>query len=112
MKTTMICLSLLVSFAAQAKVQDFNSLIDENVAAQRELYKEVKTRTEETRTALNPVEVEEKNTVIVGTPNEPVNVPTNKNFLRFSKETVNHQAESKELEDRVANEFKSVDMEF
>lgn len=112
MKAMMMILSLMIGVGANAKVPDFNAMIDENVAAQKELYKEVKTRSDETRTALNPTEPLDASQVVVGTPQEAINVPTNKDLLRFKKETVRHDAGRKSGEDRLASEFKSVDMAF
>lgn len=108
MKTVLFILSLTIGSMASAKVADFNSIIGENVHAQRALYKEVKANSDETRTALQ--ENEPKTQVVVETPGDAIHVPTNKNFMKFSKETVNHQP--KDLDNRLANEFKSIDSEY
>lgn len=111
MKTMILTLSLMIGAAASAKVADFNSIIGENVRAQRQLYKEVKAQSEETREALAETPGE-KTQVVVETPGDAIHVPTSKQFMKFRKETVNHQAKEKEMEKRLANEFKSVDREF
>lgn len=104
-----ILLIMLVSQVVNAKVSDFNALIDDNVAAQKQLHTEVKTSVDETRTALN----EGKNpTVIVDHDSDSLNVPTSKNMLRFKKEIVEHQVKDKQAQKRLANEFQSADMEF
>lgn len=110
MKTMIFALSMLIAAGASAKVSDFNSIIEENTQAQKQLYKEVRKESDETRTAL--VIPDEGHNTYVETPGDAVNVPTSKKFLRFSKETVRHDARSKDLEKRLANEFKAMDSEF
>lgn len=99
----------VVAFGAQAKVADFNALINENVAAQKELHQEVETQMGATRVALQKYE---ESTLMDDSNTAAVNVPTNKKFLRFRKEIVRHQTPQKAMNKRVASEFKSMDNEF
>lgn len=110
MKTVIVTLALLIGTSASAKVPDFNSIIGENVNAQRQLYKEIKAGSSETQEALSDGPL--KAQVVVETSSDAIHVPTSKRFMKFSKETVNHQAKGKDMEKRLANEFKSVDSEF
>lgn len=110
MKTLVVMLSLILPMAAQAEVADFNALINENNKAQATLHEGLVTSVEETRLALEERAPGEP--IVVEVQQHDVNVPTDKKFLRFKKEIVNHQASDGDLKKRLANEFESVDMEF
>lgn len=112
MKNAIGTLILAMAFVtgAHGHVTDFNALIDENVAAQKQLHTEVKSHVDETRAAL--IERPASKTIVVESDGEVLNVRTNKKFMRFKKEVVNHQVKDKKLEKRLANEFKSLEMEF
>lgn len=109
-KALMIALMSLVPAVSLAKITDFNAMINENSKAQRELHKEVRNSAEETRAALHDERKEP--IVVVETERIDVNVPSGKNLLRFQKEIVDHKDEKKAGENRLANEFNSVDLEF
>lgn len=111
MKKTMIILALSLPFGAFAKVADFNALIRENSAAQKELHKEVRANVDEGRLAVQE-DSDRSSTLADRVEPATVNVRSGKNLLRFKKEIVDHQAEQKDLERRLANEFKSSDLEF
>ena len=109
MKKVILIALMVAPMLAQAKVADFNALINENTEAQKELRKEIRDQVEVTRQAFRR---HEEPTVIVDNKRDSINVPTDKNFLRFKKEIVSHQVSEKDLQKRLANEFKSADMEF
>lgn len=107
-----ILLSVAMSFVAlgaQAKVADFNALINQNVAAQKVLHQEVETQMGETRMALQKYE---ETTLLDDVKTAAINVPTDKKFLRFRKEIVQHQAPQKVMNKRIASEIKSMNNEF
>ena len=104
-----ILMILMMSSVVNAKVSDFNSLIDENTAAQKQLHTEVRGGVDQTRMALKDPK---DSTVIVDNSNESMNVPTSKNMLRFKKEISEQQAPDKKQQNRLATEFKSADLEF
>lgn len=109
MKTLVMILSLAFSFPAMAELADFNALINENQQAQKTFHQGLKTAVEDTRLAL---ESEERGPIVIESQAQSVHSPTDKRFLRFKKELVNHQAPQKELRERLASEFESVDLEF
>lgn len=110
MKNLMLLLSLMLPASALAEVADFNALINENQKAQEALHEGLVTSVEETRLTLE--ERAAHAPIVVEVQQNDVNVPTDKKFLRFKKEIVNHQASDRDLKKRLANEFDSVDMEF
>lgn len=109
MKKTLVILMSIYSLGVQAKVSDFNALINDNMKEQSQLHNDVKTSVGETQAALNP---KESSTVMVETAQASINSPTGKNMLRFRKEMVSHETSERTLEKRLANEFKDADMEF
>lgn len=110
MKKAFVILALSLPFGAFAKISDFNALIKENSAAQKELHQEVKANVDEGRMAAQD---EEKSSTLADTDGEAtVNVRSNKNFLRFKKEIVDHQVEGKDMDRRLANELNSANLEF
>lgn len=109
MKKTLMMVLLMVPAMSFAKITDFNALITENNEAQRTLHKEVAQGTEATRTALQE---KHEQIVVVDAETSDVNVASRSDLLRFKKEIVDHKASKKDLEKRLANEFKSTDLEF
>lgn len=113
MKKMMLFTMTLWAFApvAQAKVSDFNALINENISAQKELHQEVRGQMGETRSALEHGD-HDSDIVMVETKGNDINVPTNKKFMRFKKEMVDHQASQRATDKRLANELKSTELSF
>ncbi len=110
MKKVILMVLMAAPIFAHAKVSDFNALIDENVQAQTELRKEIRTQVEVQRQAFRR---HEEPVVLVDHRHENINVRSgDKNFLRFKKEIVNHAVAPKDLQKRVATEIQSADLEF
>src|SRR4051812_42053149 len=105
MKQALIILTLIPAFS-WAKVSDFNSLINENAKAQRELQQHVEQTTASNQVALQAPS--DKRLVLEG---ESYNVQTNKNALRFKKEIVDHRPSTKKTIDQVADEVRAADKE-
>ncbi len=112
MKSIFLALFVLVSIKAQAKVSDFNALINENIESQKALHQEVQTQTEITRQALRDGKEAKEVLVVENQGDESINVPTRKDLLRFKKEMVDHRLNTKDLDRRLANEFKKLDSGF
>lgn len=109
MKKVILMILMVAPIFAQAKVSDFNALITENVQAQQklgdELGRQVETRRQAFRKNEQPVYLVEQR-------GESVNVPTDRNMLRFHKEMVDHSVSEKELQKRIASEVKSSELAF
>ena len=99
-------LILATSSVGFAKVTGFNSLIDDNVAAQKELHAELTTQVGE------PKFEKSKTATFVDLPSSAVNSPTNKKSMRFRKEIVEHANSDRKSSQRLANELKSAEMAF
>jgi hypothetical protein len=100
-----ITLSLYTSVAF-ARVSDFNSLIDENSAAQVRLHQEIKLTGDQTRIALKD-KGDFATQVVVDDRSDSINVRSKSQFLRFKKEVATKSSKSKDIEKRIANEFNS-----
>jgi hypothetical protein len=108
MKLAILTLTL-IPIMGWAEVSDFNSLINENAKAQRELQHNIEDKTTTVKAELTPKKTIKK-TVIVQS--ESYNVPTNDRALKFNKELHQDQPSNKKELDRLAEEFKSMDREF
>lgn len=107
---TILLLSLMLPMMAQAKVSDFNALIEENQTAQKALYGEVKSKVEANRLALE--ETQTSTVLADSNTNTGINVPTDKNFMRFKKELLQQQASEKNLQERLSHEMQSEGLQF
>ncbi len=107
MKTTiaLLVLTLATAFSAQAKLNDFNSLIEENSKAQKELHADLKQNLETTQAA---VAVETKDRYIVDA-SDTFNSPTRKNFLTYRKAKTDYRTAAKAAQKRLAQEINSAD---
>jgi hypothetical protein len=100
---------LTMASLAQAKVSDFGDLIQENIAAQKELHGEVKKQMNVARESLNPGPA---TTMVVESDQTQINTPTSKNFLRYKKETTAKSVSTKKQMDRVSQEFHDANSSF
>lgn len=105
MKTILAVLTLGLAFSAQAKLSDFNSLIEENSKAQNELHATLTTNMNDTKVA---VQKEARERYLVDT-STTINVPTKKSFLTFSKEKNYYRASEKQAQKRLATEVDSAE---
>ncbi len=107
MKTVnLIFAVLMVSQVSQAKVSDFNSLINENIKSQNALHKEVNDTMKLVKADLKNAPKEK----IVIVESQSYNAPSRK--MQFKKETKYFQASDKKNMDRMATEVKEMNQEF
>lgn len=92
----------MTAFIAQAKVGDFNNLINENSKAQNELHQNLKQDLDTTRIAY---EKEKTNNFIVDHDSNSINVPTSKSLLTFRKEKSYFRASEEQKQKRLAEEL-------
>ena len=104
-KLILITLTLGLALNAQAKLNDFNDLIDENSKAQTELHGSLKDKLGQTRVA---VQAERQAQLIVDAP-ATFNVPTNKAFLTFAKEKSSYKLSEKQMQKKLAQEVDSAE---
>ena len=100
MKTLSI-LALIFSLNAQAKLSDFNELIEENSKAQSELHTSLKNSLQETQVALK---IEKRDRFVVDN-SDSINVPTRKAFLTYTKAKTDYRQSAIESQKRLAQEI-------
>lgn len=107
MKVFICILALAIGFSAQAKLNDFNTIIEENSKAQGQLHKDLSEKLNETRVA---VQGERRQQFLVDSKVEnSINVPTEKGFLTFSKEKNYYRASESQEQKRLAQELESAE---
>lgn len=101
---------------AQAKVEDFNSIINEDIKAQKELHKEFKKNiVQENKEAPQQFNegldsVRKKEVIVLeNTQNEYI-APSNNQLLKFKKEIKQKSPNSRKNQHRVAKEIKELDL--
>lgn len=102
MKKMMIAIMMVLPSVGFA-IEDFNSLIEENKAAQSALHKVVKQNV----AAAQVVEARTK-VVIVENSHEAYVAPTQHDLLVYKKEKVNHRSSEGKRFDRLSKEFNSL----
>ncbi|OFZ31984.1 MAG: hypothetical protein A2622_12170 [Bdellovibrionales bacterium RIFCSPHIGHO2_01_FULL_40_29] len=106
MKTILtLSLVLLTAGLSEAKLSDFNSLIDETSKAQSNLYADLKQNLKETQVAVTSTHHER---YLVDT-SATINVPTRKGFLTYKKESINYQPTIQHAKKRLALEIDSAE---
>jgi len=109
-KQMLLAVSLLVTtLSVSAKVGDFNSLINENSKAQKELHQNLKqnlevVQAEAQKSQNTPVEQSDEK-YVVDRASDTVNVPTSKSFLTFTKEKKYHRPSEAQQQKRLAEEL-------
>ncbi len=103
MKTiAILVLTVCATFTVQAKVNDFNSLIEENSKAQKELHTDLKQNLNDTQAAVKAV----KQDYIVEAA-DTINSPTKKSFTAYKKAKTDYRAADKMEQKRLAQEIES-----
>lgn len=105
MKLVLVLLSVVLGVSAQAKLSDFNSIIDDNARAQNQLHANLTNNLKETKIA---VQKESKERFVVDS-SGTINVPTGKKFLTFAKEKNFFRASEKLADKRLAAEVDSAE---
>ena len=98
---TILLLALTFTLTAQAKVNNFNNLIEENSRAQNELHTDLKQNLADTQVA---VQVEKNDRFVVDTAGT-INVPTRKSFLTYRKNKTDYSTTTSEAQKRLAQEL-------
>lgn len=101
MKTLTLALSLVFTLIANAKLSDFNQLIEENSKAQTELHTSIKNNLEETQVA---IKFEKRDRFVVDNA-DSINVPTRKSFLTYTKSKVDYRKSAANGQKRLAQEI-------
>ncbi len=103
MKTiAILVLTVCATFTAQAKVNDFNSLIEENSKAQKELHADLKQNLNDTQAA---VKLEKQDYIVEAT--DTINSPTKKSFTVYQKAKTDYGPANKLEQKRLAQEIES-----
>lgn len=106
-------LALSLSSFSNAKVSDFNSLINENISAQQELHGEIKQQMNQTDQAFkagsDDSRKSQKAQVWVDDSTDQINSPTSSRLLRYKKEKSAKTFSSKKQMDRISQEFTDVE---
>jgi hypothetical protein len=104
-KMVLVIGTLLLSAVAFAKtkVTDFNDIIEENNKAQKIMHNQIQQNLDETQQIIADLKAKHVETMVAE--GETINVPTDKNLLKFAKEKQHYQP-SKEVNDkRLAQEI-------
>lgn len=99
--TATLALSMVLSLTAQAKLSDFNQLIEENSKAQSDLHTSLKNNLEETQVA---IKFEKRDRFVVDNA-DSINVPTRKSFLTYSKAKIDYRKSAIDGQKRLAEEI-------
>ena len=102
-------ITMTIASLSMAKVADFQSLISDNISAQKELHGEVQKQIKVTRESLNPGPA---TTMMVESDQTQINSPTSRRILKYSKETTTKNASQKKQMDRVSQEFNDASTSF
>ena len=94
-------LTLIIAMQAEAKLNDFNNLIEENSKAQNELHADLKNNLKDTQATVNPAKTQRFVVDTTGT----INVPTSKSFLSYKKAKINYKPTYNGAEKRLAQEL-------
>lgn len=101
MKSVLLIIVAGLSLNAQAKLSDFNSIIEENSKAQNELHANLTNNLNETKLAVK--EDSSRQRYLVDS-SKSINVPTQKGFLTFAKEKAYYRASEAQAKKRLAEE--------
>lgn len=113
--TTKILAMVVVMLAANityAKVSDFNAMINENLGQQTSLEANIKKQTGSEPYAVVESKSNTKTTVEVANEITAYNPSTPANMLTFKKERSSFRASNQKQQERLAEEFKSMDAQF
>lgn len=113
MMKTMKILSVAVILASatagftKSKATDFNDIIEQNNSSQKAMHSQIKQNMDETQALVATLKAE-RTEVIVASENETINVPTNKDMLKFTKEKQRFQPSRAESDKRLAQELEDM----
>ena len=106
LSVTLILVSVSMVFA-KTKATDFNDIIEQNNLSQKSMHSQIKQNMQETQAvmlALKQARVE----VVVASDSNSINVPTNKDLLKFTKEKQRFQPSRAETDKRLAQELEDM----
>ena len=104
-KTVLVVGTLLVSVSSfsKTKATDFNDIIEENNKAQKLMHNQIQQNMDETQQIIADLKAKHTETVVAD--GETINVPTDKNLLKFTKEKQHYQPSKEENDKRLAQEM-------
>ena len=104
-KTVLVVGTLLVSVSSfsKTKATDFNDIIEENNKAQKLMHNQIQQNMDETQQIIADLKAKHTETVVAD--GETINVPTDKNLLKFTKEKQHYQPSKEENDKRLAQEI-------
>lgn len=105
MKTVLVVGTLLASISslAKTKVTDFNDIIEQNNKAQKLMHNQIQQNMDETQQILADLKAKHPEAVVAD--GETINVPTDKNLLKFTKEKQHYQPSKDANDKRLAQEI-------
>ncbi len=112
MKTTLLSLLavMMIPAISSAKIEDFNTMINENSQAQIQLRNDLKESLGSAQQA--QAKAPKKMIEIANEFENGTNSQTKKSMLTFDKETIHYRASEAKKMNRLANEIKSADRTF
>ena len=105
LKSVLVVGTLLASVSsfAKAKTTDFNDIIEENNRAQKLMHNQIQQNMDETQQIIAELKANRTETVVADS--DTINVPTDKNLLRFTKEKQHYQPSKEANDKRLAQEI-------
>ncbi len=102
---TLILASTATGFA-KTKATDFNDIIEQNNLAQKAMHTQIKHNMDETQALV--ASLKQERVEVVASDNETINVPTNKDMMKFTKEKQRYQPSRAENDKRLAQELEDM----
>lgn len=106
---------LALQSLAYGKIEDFNSIINEDIRAQKELHQQVKKQvnpaflgTQKQNLNVNDKSTAAKEIIVVENDQTNYTAPSGNNFLRFNKEIKQKSQNQRKNQHRVAKEIKEL----
>lgn len=93
---------------AKTKATDFNDIIEQNNSAQKAMHSQIKQNMDETQALVATLKAERAEVVVASDENNSINVPTNKDMLKFTKEKQRFQPSRAESDKRLAQELEDM----
>jgi len=110
--TLIMVLASVFASLSQAKVSDFNSLIEDNISAQKELHGQIRKQVKETQAALQESPSVDPADMVVDVEKTEYNTPTSEKLLKFKKEKNQRSVSRKKQMDRISQELDDASSSF
>ncbi|MFN8790372.1 MAG: hypothetical protein ACK5Y2_02840 [Bdellovibrionales bacterium] len=110
--TLIMVLASVFASLSQAKVSDFNTLIEDNISAQKELHGQIRKQVKDTQAALQESPSVDPADMVVDVERTEYNTPTSEKLLKFKKEKNQRSVSRKKQMDRISQEFNDASSSF